>query len=376
MSDSNCSALDWVVFKITQKCNLNCTYCYVYNRGDDGWKNRPSFVSDEVVLRLAKSIKLHTQRYSLRSFNIEFHGGEPLLNGKNRIKRIVEIFESELSEITVKFHLQTNGTLLDKEWVLLFDELNISFGLSLDGAKAVNDKYRIDINGRGSTNRVLERLSRVSFLPEFKRTFGGVLCVLADIDTCSPKELIDWFQKLEVGSVDFLFPDGNYSYPPPEIESMERYAKYLVDMFEYWIQLPEDAINVRLFDHLIRGLFGETTPLDSLGGDLTCLCVVESDGSIGDSDVGRICPPLRANPHNIFEHDLDLHMSNSFVSKVQTPCNECQSCEYFSMCGGGYLPHRYDGTSFNNISYYCSVLKSLSSVINEYVKCEIKKVRA
>ena len=34
--------LAWIVLKIVQPCNLNCTYCYVYNRGNDSWKSRPA----------------------------------------------------------------------------------------------------------------------------------------------------------------------------------------------------------------------------------------------------------------------------------------------------------------------------------------------
>ncbi len=31
--DSSAGVLDWVILKIAQRCNLDCTYCYVYNRG-------------------------------------------------------------------------------------------------------------------------------------------------------------------------------------------------------------------------------------------------------------------------------------------------------------------------------------------------------
>ena len=30
-----------VVLKVAQRCNLDCTYCYVYRSGDDGWKSQP-----------------------------------------------------------------------------------------------------------------------------------------------------------------------------------------------------------------------------------------------------------------------------------------------------------------------------------------------
>ena len=27
------------IVKVSSRCNLNCTYCYEYNLGDDSWKS-------------------------------------------------------------------------------------------------------------------------------------------------------------------------------------------------------------------------------------------------------------------------------------------------------------------------------------------------
>ena len=29
------------VLKVVSRCNLNCSYCYVYNKGDSTWRTRP-----------------------------------------------------------------------------------------------------------------------------------------------------------------------------------------------------------------------------------------------------------------------------------------------------------------------------------------------
>src|SRR3954447_1105962 len=76
------SPLAWVVLKVAQRCNLNCTYCYVYNRGDDSWRARPKFISEDIIRQLATRIRQHCARYSCSLFTVELHGGEPLLLGK------------------------------------------------------------------------------------------------------------------------------------------------------------------------------------------------------------------------------------------------------------------------------------------------------
>ena len=84
MSTSN-SALSWVVLKVAQRCNLNCTYCYVYNRGDESWRSRPTFISTDVAVALAGRINEQCEKFALESFTVELHGGEPLLLGKERM---------------------------------------------------------------------------------------------------------------------------------------------------------------------------------------------------------------------------------------------------------------------------------------------------
>src|SRR5271156_3267688 len=126
------SLLNLVIFKIVQRCNLDCSYCYVYNRGDDSWRTRPPVVSDAVVNKLAARIDEHCARYTRKSFTVELHGGEPLLIGKRRMRRLLSLLWNGCTIVTPRIILQTNGTLLDEEWISIFSEYDISFGISLD----------------------------------------------------------------------------------------------------------------------------------------------------------------------------------------------------------------------------------------------------
>ena len=36
--------IDSYVVKVASRCNLDCTYCYEYNLGDDTWKHQPRFM--------------------------------------------------------------------------------------------------------------------------------------------------------------------------------------------------------------------------------------------------------------------------------------------------------------------------------------------
>ena len=79
------------------------------------------------------------------------------------------------------------------------------------------------------------------------------------------------------------------------------------------------------------------------------------------SDVSRICGGEYSNDLlNIFDHALDEHIHRYRIDEIQQVCGKCLKCPYFESCGGGYLPHRFDGVSFANPSLYCDALYALS----------------
>lgn len=353
--------VDQVILKIAQLCNLDCTYCYVYNRGDDSWRTRPSVILEHVAHKLAERIEEHCLRHGLDSFTVELHGGEPLLLGKRRMRPLLDVLQSNCGDVRLRFTMQTNGTLLDREWLELFREYGISFGISLDGPPELADRRRIMRNGGGSTTKVLETIARLRAEgPLFDELFGGCLCVVdPDADGGA---LVEWFVDQGVTSFDFLLPDGNYVNPPQEWTGVTPYRTFLLSAFERWYSMGARAPRIRKFELMMLGLTGADVPLDALGGDLRRLCVVESDGSIGVNDVARICGgDYSTDVLNIFDHSLDEHVRRYRIGEIQKVCDQCERCPFLASCGGGYLPHRFDGSGFDNPSLYCDALYALSA---------------
>lgn len=182
-------------------------------------------------------------------------------------------------------------------------------------------------------------------------------------------EVLRWFVQNGFRSFDFLLPEGNYANPPQNWIGPAPYKTFLSTAFAAWLSLGENAPSVRLFEFMMAGLLGAIPPLDALGGDIRTLCVVESDGGIGASDVLRLCgPPFDRDTLNIFVDPLDFHDEHYRVGIVQQPCEKCRRCSAFSACGGGYLPHRFDGASFSNPSIYCDALFDLSRQMTAFLR--------
>src|SRR4051794_40895255 len=93
------------LWKIASRCNLNCSYCYVYNLGDQRWRDQPHFMSEAVALRTAQRILEHCRAHEQDSFRVIFHGGEPLLGGVSHLKALIEILNSTFAGTGIGFHV-------------------------------------------------------------------------------------------------------------------------------------------------------------------------------------------------------------------------------------------------------------------------------
>jgi uncharacterized protein len=366
--------VEQVVLKVAQRCNLNCTYCYVYNRGDESWRTRPAYISDEVAHQLALRIREHCELHGIETFTVELHGGEPLLLGRRRMQRLIDVMRADSAPVHLRFILQTNGTLLNAAWLELFARNGITFGISLDGPPEIADRRRVKRHGGGgSTGRVLFAINELRAQgPLFDELFGGCLCVIDP--TCHGGELVEWFADQGVGAFDLLLPDGNRANLPQEWQGVEPYRRFLLEAFDQWYGMGSRAPHIRMFEQMMLGLMGDRSPLDSLGGELRSLCVVESDGSIAVNDVTRICGGDFAHDVlNVFAHPLDAHADAYRIAEVQEVCGQCKECPYLRSCGGGYLPHRFDGAGFANPSLYCDALYALSARMEQVLREDLPR---
>ena len=79
-----------LVLKVASLCNLNCTYCYMYNLGDETFKNQPKFMSNETVDSIIENVKNHCKKHALSTFEFIFHGGEPMLISMDFYRNFVQ----------------------------------------------------------------------------------------------------------------------------------------------------------------------------------------------------------------------------------------------------------------------------------------------
>ncbi|MEU9387520.1 DNA cytosine methyltransferase, partial [Streptomyces sp. NPDC048279] len=78
------------IVKVHGRCNLACTYCYLYEGPDRTWRTRPAAASPAVLDRTADRIAEHARGHGLTAVSLVLHGGEPLLAGVDTLARFTE----------------------------------------------------------------------------------------------------------------------------------------------------------------------------------------------------------------------------------------------------------------------------------------------
>lgn len=362
--------------KIASRCNLDCDYCYVYQHADQSWKNMPKFLGQEKIKEFIKELLNYTSKTKLKKILVILHGGEPLLYGAKRIIELSSLIRTSLSDCEVDISLQTNGVLLTDETCQLFEKNDIAVSLSIDGPKEIHNLHRPFRTGKDSfyeTTRALELLQKYSTI------FTGVIAV---VDPRFPaKKYFEFFEKYDIPSLDFLLPDANYVKPPPYKENApDIYINWLIDAFETWFNnYPQ--ITVRTFESLMSCLAGadHTSGTDAFGfGDVSLLCI-ETDGSYHDLDVLKVteegqsslgCSVSDTSIISVLKSDkIQLH--RKLLSK-KGMSEKCLKCDVLNICGGGSVPHRFNG-NFYNPSIYCNELYKLITHVKEKLNEVIKK---
>ena len=340
-------------------------------------------MSIDVLNQTIKRIKEHVQTHEIKAVSIIFHGGEPLLAGKDFFEYAVFAINQNLKDICeVKFGTQTNGVLLDYDWAELFLSLKIGVGISIDGYKDLNDRHRLDYSGKSTFYRVEEAI-RVLCQPQYSEIKGGLLCVIQP--DSNPIELLEWFRKFEKTQVDFLFPHYNHDRKPPSKYNEAHgygYGYWLSQLFDYWWDNDIDAIKIRIFEDLMHLMIGGKYAVESFGLSTVQLAVVQTDGEYEAVDsLKSTYDGAVSTSKNVFNHSFDSifskYLISSRVARFENLSEQCQQCRLVKACGGGYIPHRYHPQlGFNSPSVYCQDLiyliehieKRLSVLLDESIK--------
>jgi uncharacterized protein len=350
-----------LVVKIVQRCNLNCSYCYMYQHADQSWRQRPPFMSEEIFGQLLDRVEEYCDGRPGREMNITFHGGEPMLIGAERFDRLVSMAVERLKD-RVSLGMQTNGTLVDDEWIEVLKRHNLRVGVSLDGPPEIHDLSRVDHAGRGSYREVVQGLRKL----QENRVFSSVLTVINPGQ--SGLEIYRHIRSLGVKNMNFLLPDVTHDsrrlfYPDFGATPV---SDYLIPIFDAWYDEDDPSVVIRLFNAILTGMMGSSVNFEGIGNHCENYLVIDTDGNIQANDALKVCDDgISESGLNVARNGFDdLHLGlplvNRLVHEGLKLSAQCQACAERDVCGGGLVTTRYaKANGFDNPSVWCADMLEL-----------------
>jgi len=140
-------------------CNLNCKYCYAHG-GQYGCEKRymdsisATRFLDQLIVGKYRKVKI-----------VMLFGGEPTLQ-PDTINTICQFFKKQsdlgiIDEMPI-FTMVSNGTLISDQLLKTIREFDIRITISLDGPIEINDKLRVDRQGRGTYQVVSKNIQKMN----------------------------------------------------------------------------------------------------------------------------------------------------------------------------------------------------------------------
>ncbi|AEH06877.1 radical SAM protein [Methanothermococcus okinawensis] len=192
--------MKYLILKITNRCNLNCIYCYANNYNinrnikDNIHKNKKN---KDMAFKTAKKAIDYILEID-DNLKIQFTGGEPLLNFK-LIEDTVNYCNKSYSGKNISFAIQTNGTLTDENIIKKLKKLNVAIGISLDTIDIHDNILRPYKDGNSST---LDTLRGIYLLKNNNIPFG-ITSVITNKNLPYIKDFVEYLMALGVNSISF-----------------------------------------------------------------------------------------------------------------------------------------------------------------------------
>ena len=345
--------LSTIVLNVNTGCNLSCTYCYKEDLAapDQGERMEleTAIKSFELLLKQAKDRK---------RVNLVFFGGEPLSN-LPLIRQMVAYAEPRAAELgkTVDFSLTTNATLLNEAMIDWLDAHRFGITVSMDGPKALHDKHRKTVGGKGTYDAVARKtrllLSRYRSRPVGARVTltRGVTDVLA----------IHEHLKNDIGFFEVGFSPATsgavsaFNLTDQELAGVFRDMKRLGARYVE-AALRDENIGFSNMHQLMTDLAEGTKKAVPCGAGLGMLAVDKR----GDLHLCHRFTGSKLPSFGSVESGIDEPSLGSFIEKAQDKASRaCGTCRIRNICAGGCYHESYARFEdpHSPVYHYCDLMR-------------------
>jgi uncharacterized protein len=319
------------------RCNLHCDYCFFLDKVEL-YPGSDFRMSDEVMKAY---IEQAPAAQPVPAVTLAWQGGEPTLMGLDFFRHAREA-EKELfpQGIQVERTIQTNGVLLDEEWMEFLAENEYLVGLSLDGPREIHDAFRHDRAG----NSVFDKVVAAARLMQGKGVEFNILCTVNSVNSEHPLEVYRFFrdelgakylQFIPIVEIDEAAHDGELATVTDRTVQPGQYGKFLCEIFDEWVRNDVGEMFIQFFDGVLGAYVNGISSLCILQPTCGEGVALEHNGDLFSCDH---FVDLEYRLGNIMETPLaELAHSEQQIAfgqaKAKLP-EYCRECTYVFACNG------------------------------------------
>ncbi|MEU1671868.1 cyclophane-forming radical SAM peptide maturase AmcB [Streptomyces roseifaciens] len=340
-----------VVMQPTTLCRpLDCTYCYL------PFRKAKHLMPLAVAEAVARSVNVWAKKGP--SFEVVWHGGEPLSVGRERLAALIAPFRG------VKHTVQTNAALLDDAWCAFLLEKDIGVGVSIDGPAEMNSR-RITSAGHPAFQVIMRGIDR---LRRHDIPFD-VIAVVSDPDPAQAADFYAFFADLGCRSLGVNIEE--HEGVNSARHEAEQAAEFWEALTAAWHTNP--VVRVREISRVLnfaRAVLNDEEAVSRGGRSWDPLPTVAYDGGvvlISPELAGFLDPRLGDfTSGNVLRTDLKTLLAEadartSWLAEFWRGVDACKAtCPYFDFCGGAHPANRYfehDGRLDGTRTRYCTASK-------------------
>ncbi|MDD7214588.1 MAG: thioether cross-link-forming SCIFF peptide maturase [Clostridia bacterium] len=359
LKEKSAGVIKALCLHVAHTCNLNCSYCFASQGKYHGDR---AIMSYEVGKRALDFLVENSG--TRRNLEVDFFGGEPLMNF-GVVKDLVAYARSIEKEKNknFRFTLTTNGLNITDEVIDFANKEMSNVVLSLDGRKEVHDRFRVDLAGRGSYDRI------VPLFQKFVEKRGGKNYYMRGTFThYNPDFLNDIKAMLDLGFTEISMEPVVCAENDPSAltaEDREIVKKQYEDLAKLMLK-RRNAGKPFTFYHFM---------IDLKGGP----CIYKRVSGCGSGTEYMAVTPWgdlypchqfvgeeKFRLGSVFEGVTNLEKQNEFAACNVYAREECADCWAKLYCAGGCAANAYHATGSVN-----GVYKSGCELFKKRIECAI-----
>jgi uncharacterized protein len=322
-------------------------------------------MTDDITAALIDKVLAYTDGGAV---SFVFQGGEPLMAGIGYFENFInEVKNRNTKKSLVSYSLQTNGTLIDDAFCILFKESHFLLGISVDGKSGLHNASRVTKDGKGTFNKVMQS---IDLLKKYDVDFN-VLCVVTKQSAKQAQAIYSFFTGHGINYMQFITciePFGQQPFSSLYAMNNDEYFCFYRTLFDLYYddRVKGIPVSIRYFDNLISLIQGQTPEMCGMTGRCAVSLTVEANGNCYPCDFYCDDSHMMGNIADMsIEQFSASEAARDFITCSLHVDDKCKQCDIYDLCRGGC---RRERDRMNNADLHLNIYCEGRSRLLKHIK--------